>query len=67
MIFLKLLLRRIFDGDFLDGPVVKNLPSKAEDTSLIPGQEAKISHATGQLSLCITTGETPLHTGKPIA
>ena len=25
-------------GDFLGGPVVKNLPSNAEDMSLIPGQ-----------------------------
>ena len=41
--------------------MVNNLPSEAGDTSLIPDQEAKISHATGQLSLCIMTGEKPLH------
>ena len=36
--------------DFPGGPVVKNLPSNAEDTSSIPGQGTKISHAARQLS-----------------
>ena len=31
--------------DFPGGPVVKNLPSNAGDTSLIPGQGTKIPHA----------------------
>ena len=37
--------------DFPGGPVVKNLPSNAEDVGSILGQRTKISHATGQLSL----------------
>ena len=36
--------------DFPGGPVVKNPPSNAGDSSLIPGLGTKISHATGQLS-----------------
>ena len=31
--------------------MVKNLPCNAGDTGLNPGQETKIPHATGQLSL----------------
>ena len=38
---------RNFDG----GPVVKTLPSNAEDTGLIPGGGTKILHAAEQLSL----------------
>ena len=41
--------------DFPGGPVVKNLPANAGDTDLIPGLEAKIPHASGQLNLCATT------------
>ena len=41
--------------DFPGGPGVKNPPSNAGDTGSIPGQETKIPHATGQLSLCATT------------
>ena len=33
------------------GPVVKNLPSSAEDTGLIPGRGTKAPYATGQLSV----------------
>ena len=33
------------------GPVVKNLPSKAEDTGLNPGQESKVPHFVGPVSL----------------
>ena len=36
-------------GDFPGGPVVKNPPCNAGDMGLIPGQAAKIPHATGQL------------------
>ena len=39
------------------GPVVKNPPSNAGDTGLIPGQGTKIPHAAGQLSLRATTTE----------
>ena len=46
--------------DFPDGPVVKNLPYNAKNMGSIPGQGAKIPHATEQLSLCATTTE-PLH------
>ena len=43
--------------DFPDGPVVKNLPCKAEDTGSIPGWGTKIPHAAGQLSPRATTTE----------
>ena len=33
--------------DFPGGPVVKTLPSNAGDKGSIPGQEAKIPHASG--------------------
>ena len=36
--------------DFPGGPVVENLPSKAEEMSSIPDQRAKIPHAAEQLS-----------------
>ena len=34
------------EGIFHDGPVVKTLPSNAGGVGSIPGQEAKIPHAT---------------------
>ena len=34
--------------DFSGAPVVKNLPSDADDMGSIPDQGAKISHAEGQ-------------------
>ena len=37
-------------GDFPGGPVVKNLPSNAGDSGLIPGGGTKIPHVVGQLS-----------------
>ena len=47
----------------------KNSPCNAEDTSLIPGQEFKIPHATEQLNLYATT-TVPTHYGveleKPV-
>ena len=43
--------------DFPGGPVAKNPPSNAGDRGLIPGQGTKIPHATGQLSLRVTTTE----------
>ena len=43
-----------FDG----GPVVKTLPSNAEDMGLIPGRGTKIPHAGGQISLHATTRES---------
>ena len=43
--------------DFSDGPVVKNLPFKVEDVSLIPGWGSKISHAIRQPSSRATTTE----------
>ena len=45
--------------DFPFGPVVKNLPSNAEDTGSIPGRGTKIPHATGQLSPRATSTEPP--------
>ena len=38
--------------------MVKNLPSNAGDTGLIPGQGTKIPHAVGQLKLCATARES---------
>ena len=43
------------NGDFLGGPVVKNLPSNAGDVGSIPGGGTKIPHAMGQLSPCDPT------------
>ena len=43
--------------DVPDDPLVKNPPSNAEDVGLIRGQETKIPHAMGQLSLCATATE----------
>ena len=34
-------IKKLLNWDFLGGPVVKNLPSNAEDMSLIPGQGTK--------------------------
>ena len=38
------------EGDFPGGPVVKNLPADAGDTSSIPGLGTNIPHDAGQLS-----------------
>ena len=43
----KLLSQKPQLGDFPCGPVVKNLPSKAEDMGSIPGQGTEIPHAVG--------------------
>ena len=37
--------------DFPGGPVVKNLPSNAEEAGSIPGRETRISHVAEQWSL----------------
>ena len=42
------------------GPVVKDLPSSAGNTNLIPGAGSKIPHTVGQLSPHATTTE-PAH------
>ena len=52
-------------GDFPGGPVVKNLPSNAGDTGLIPGRETKILHVVGQLNLYATTREAGPDNGDP--
>ena len=44
--------------DFPSGSVVKNPPSNAGDTGLIPGRATKIPHAAGQLSLSALTRES---------
>ena len=41
--------------------MVKTLPFNARDEGSIPGQETKIPHATGQLSLHATATEMALH------
>ena len=43
--------------DLPSGPVVKNSPTKSEDTGLIPGAGTKIPHASEQLSPWATTTE----------
>ena len=57
----KLLSQKPQLGDFPCGPVVKNLPSKAEDMGSIPGQGTKIPHAAEKLSLQVITTEPMLH------
>ena len=47
-------------GDTPGGPVVRNPPSNAGDVGSIPGQGARIPHATGHLGPCATTAE-PVH------
>ena len=49
--FDKLEFIKIWNWDFSGGPVVKDLPSNAGDTGLIPGWGIKIPHAAGQQSL----------------
>ena len=44
-------------GDFLGGPVVKNLPCNTGDTGSILGQETEIPQASEQISPRITTTE----------
>ena len=51
-------LKNVPFGDFLGGPVVKNLPSSARDLGLIPGGGAKISHVVGQLESLSATMKT---------
>ena len=46
-----------FLGDFLGGPVIKNLPANAGDADVVPGQRTKIPPATGQPSLHAATSE----------
>ena len=48
-------VQRHYQRDIPDGPVVKNPHSNAGDVGSIPGQEAKIPHATGQLRPHTTT------------
>ena len=45
--------------DFPNDPVIKNLPSNAGDTGLIPGPRVKSPHTSRQLSL--TAGNRSLH------
>ena len=45
---------KVSKGDFPGGPEVRNPPSSAGDAGSIPGQEAKIPRALGQLGLCTT-------------
>ena len=50
-------LKKQCQGDFLGGPVVKNLPCNAEDVGSIPGWGTSIPHAVEQLSLHAATRE----------
>ena len=47
--------------NFPGGPMVKNLPSNAEDPGSIPGWGIKIPHASKQLSPHATTIEPKSH------
>ena len=55
---MKLKSRWLMTGDFSGSPVVKNPPSNAGDTDLIPDRETKIPQASEQLSLHSATRET---------
>ena len=48
-------------GDFPGSLVIKKLSFNAGDMGLIPGQEAKVLHASGQLSPCTPTAELTCH------
>ena len=50
--------------DFPGGPVVKNPSCNAGDAGSIPGRGTKIPHAVGQLSLCASPREKPVHYNK---
>ena len=56
--------QKIETGDFPGGPVVKNLPSNAEDACSIPGQGIKIPHTMGQIHPHAATRESPSTTVK---
>ena len=47
--------------DFPGGPVVKNPPFNARDTSLIPSHGTKTLHAVGQLTPHAAAREPTLH------
>ena len=51
--------QKIETGDFPGGPVVKNLPSNAEDACSVPGQGIKIPHTMGQIHPHAATRESP--------
>ena len=51
--------QKIETGDSPGGPVVKNLPSNAEDACSIPGQGFQIPHTMGQISPHTATRESP--------
>ena len=49
------------------GSMVKNPPCNAGGMGSIPGWEAKIPHAPGQLCLCTTTTKIKHHNQSPFA
>ena len=49
------------EENFSGGPEVKSSPSNAGDVGSIPDRGTKIPHATGQLSLHVTTREFVHH------
>ena len=52
--------------DFPSGPLIKNLPSSAEDLGLILGWGTKIPHALEQLGQCATPRAKPSHLNEEI-
>ena len=55
------------NGDFLGGPVAKNLPSNAGDMGSIPGQGTKIPQASQQGQVKWNSMHTPMSTSSPYA
>ena len=65
LFILKDFIEKEYWGDFPSGPVVKNSPCNAEDTSSIPGWRTKIPHAKEQLIQWTTTRESVLCSEGP--
>ena len=62
------------NGDFIGGPVVKNMSSNAAVIGLLPGQGTKLSPALGQLKTLLlqlermcSTKRRPTHCNKDLA
>ena len=58
--------KKIISRDFPGGPVIKNLPSSAGDTGLIPGRGTKSPYAVGQPSLCTAAREVGCCSEDPV-
>ena len=54
-------LETVYLRDLPSNPVIRNPPSKAEDSGSIPGQRTKIPQAPGQQSLPTASTEPTCH------